>query len=146
MASGKLFRFPQFSFLLSGKVVPAISNNMFSLWPLHMLRFSGKAALALQGPSQGGCGCRDTSGHCGRGAPSGNLGREQVFSFVTKSFLHPLTAATSFAVKITVPVSCFIGSHIGNSSPNSRFNLSSCMLSPPCEPRGQPNPGQILPA
>lgn len=146
MASGKLFHFTQFSFLLSGKVVPAISNNMFSLWPLHMLSFSGKAAFALQGPSQGEGGCRDTSRHWGRGARLGNLGSEQVFSFVTKSSIRPLTAATSFAVKITIPISHFIGSPIGHSPPNSRFSLCSRMLSPPCEPRGQPSSGQILPA
>lgn len=144
MASGKLF--PQFSFLLSGKVVPAISNNMFSLWPLHTLRFSGKAAFALQDLSQGGGGCRDTSRHQGRGARSANSGDEQVFSFVTKSSLHPLTAATNFAVKITSPISRFVGSHVGHSTPNSRSNLSSRVLSAPCEPKGQPNPGQILPA
>lgn len=146
MASGKLFHFSQFSFLLSGKVVPAISNNMFSLWPLHMLRFSGKAAFTLQDPLQGGGGCRATSRHWGRGARLGNSGSEQVFSFVTKSSLHPFTAATNFAVKITILISHFVGSHIGHSPPNSRFNLSSRVLSPSCEPRGQPTPRQILPA
>lgn len=144
MASGKLFHFPRFSFLLSGKVVPAISNNMFSLWPLHTLHFSRKAAFALRGPSQGGGGCRDTSR---TGGKLENLGSEQVFSFVTKSSLHPLTAATNFAVKITIPVSRFIGSPIDHySPPNSGFTLCSHTLLLPCESRGQPNSCQILPA
>ena len=62
MASGKLFRFPQFSFLLRGKVMLAIENSTFSLRPPSALRFSGNAAFALQDPLRGGGGCRETGG------------------------------------------------------------------------------------
>lgn len=80
----------------------------------------------------GGGICRDTGSVQAPGERNwlGKYGSEQLFPFVTHSSLHPFTTTTNHAVKMTTPISCFVRSNIGYSPPNSRFRLSSRMLSP----------------
>lgn len=86
-----------------------------------MLSFSGKAAFALQGPSQGGVAAETHPGTGGEGLAWEIREGNKFFSFVTKNPLHALPAATNFAVKITISISCFSGSHVGHSSPSSEL-------------------------